>query len=279
MEDEEGYMSIDPKLRNFCATKPSTGSKGCFSNLLWWKIGLGISVAGNVALILVLILLNLPALQDYSYGNPHTNQAEDTFYNKPPHNLIQSCLQNCIPCRTAKDSITANLTLDPDTAFPKLFISEDKKSVKWKDMKQNVAPGLKRYDVMASVLTQQGFTSGKICWEVEIVEGGQWWGVGVVRESANRNGPIVFDPSGGYWAVQRIDGKYEANTEPRTNLSLCHQPKRIRISLDYLMGQVAFFDGDTHAELFIFPKTTFSGEKIFPWFLIHKWNGELMIHP
>ncbi|XP_060615374.1 E3 ubiquitin-protein ligase TRIM39-like [Anolis sagrei] len=273
MEDEDGYMSIDPKVRNFCATTPSTGGKGCSSNLLWWKIGLGISVAGNVAMILVFILLNIPALQDYSYGNHATS------YTKLPHNQIRSCVQNCIPCRSAKDSIIANLTLDPSTNFPQLYISEDKKSVKWKGMKQSVAPGPQRYDLMASVLTQEGFNSGKICWEVEIVQAGEWWGVGVVRESANRNDKIFFDPRGGYWAVQLWYGKYEAITHPRTNLTLCHPPKRIRVSLDYSIGQVAFFDGDTHAEIFTFPKEKFSGEKIFPWFLIHGWNGELMIHP
>ncbi|XP_042304673.1 butyrophilin subfamily 1 member A1-like [Sceloporus undulatus] len=267
MEDEDGYMSIDPRKRDLCAATASKESKGSFSNLLWWKIALGISVAGNVVVVVVLlILLSLPAPQAISYS-------------KPPHNQIQSCLLNCIPCGSAKNSRTANLTLDPGTAFPQLYISEDQKTVTWKGMKQSVAPCTMRYDVMASVLSHEGFTSGKICWEVEVVEGGTWWGVGVVRESANRNGPIFLAPGGGYWGVQRIDGQYQAITEPRTNLSLCHPPKRIRVSLDYSVGQVAFFDGDTHAELFTFPKTHFSGEKILPWFLIHGWNGKLMIHP
>ncbi|KAJ7317278.1 hypothetical protein JRQ81_003440 [Phrynocephalus forsythii] len=196
-----------------------------------------------------------------------------------PHNQIQSCLLNCVPCRAAKDSITANLTLDPNTAFPQLYISKDLKNVKWKGMKQPVKKDTLRYDVMASVLSHEGFTSGKICWEVEVVEGGQWWGVGIVRESANRNGPIFLAPAGGYWGVQRIDGQYQAITDPRTNLSLCQPPTRIRVSLDYSEGLVAFFNGDTNEQLFAFPKATFSGERILAWFLIHGWNGELMIHP
>ncbi|KAH0630418.1 hypothetical protein JD844_013431 [Phrynosoma platyrhinos] len=200
MEDEEGYMTIDPRRKDLCATTASKESK-------------------------------------------------------------------------------AKLTLDPSTAFPQLYISEDQKTVKWKGMKQSVTASPTRYDVLASVLSHEGFTSGKICWEVEVVEGGTWWGVGMVRESANRNGPIFLAPEGGYWGVQRIDEQYQAITHPRTNLSLCHPPKRIRVSLDYSLGQVAFFDGDTHAELFTFPKEKFSGERILPWFLIHGWNGELMLHP
>ncbi|XP_061475187.1 butyrophilin subfamily 1 member A1-like isoform X2 [Rhineura floridana] len=197
-----------------------------------------------------------------------------------PHEEIQSCLQKCIPCRSATNHRTANLTLDPKTAHPQLYVSDDLKTVKWRDMKQHVTSGPLRYDVMASVLSHEGFTSGKNCWEVEVVQGGSWWGVGVIRESANRNGPIFLAPEGGYWAVQRIDGQYQAITNnPRTNLSLCHPPSRIRVSLDYSEGLVAFFDGDTNAHLFTFPKAEFAGEKIHAWLLIYGWNGELTIHP
>nr|XP_020671464.1 butyrophilin subfamily 1 member A1-like [Pogona vitticeps] len=268
MEDADGYMSIDPKKRELYIAPPPKETKDSCLNSLWWKIGFGISLAGNVALAFVLIFVSFssPASQGISYA-------------KLPHNQIRSCLLNCVPCISAKDSITANLTLDPNTAFPQLYTSGDLKSVKWKGMKQSVKTDTLRYDVMASILSQEGFTSGKICWEVEVVEGGRWWGVGIVRESANRNGPIFLAPAGGYWGVQRIDGQYQAITNPRTNLSLCHPPTRIRVSLDYSEGLVAFFDGDTKVQLFAFPKTKFSGERILAWFLIDGWNGELMVHP
>lgn len=146
-------------------------------------------------------------------------------------------------------------------------------------MKQDFKNSPQRYDLMASVLSHQSFTAGRICWEVEVLGGGTWWGVGVVRESANRNDQILLDPNGGYWGVQRIDGKYESITTPRTNLSLCHPPTRIRVSLDYSEGKVAFFDGDTDAELFTFPKAKFGGEKLHAWFLIYGFNGELRVYP
>ncbi|XP_026550023.1 butyrophilin subfamily 2 member A1-like, partial [Notechis scutatus] len=174
---------------------------------------------------------------------------------------------------------TANLTLDPNTAHPQLYVSADLKSVRWKDMQQHVNASPLRYDVMASVISHQSFNSGKMCWEVEVVEGGEWWGVGIVRESSKRNGPILFDSRGGYWGIQRHEGRYEAITEPRTNLTLCHPLKRIRVSLDYSQGLLAFFDGDTDAEIFAFPKENFNREKIHPWFLIYKWNGQLILHP
>ncbi|KAF7236215.1 Butyrophilin subfamily 1 member A1 [Varanus komodoensis] len=173
----------------------------------------------------------------------------------------------------------AHLTLDRATAHPQLYVSDDLKSVKWKGMKQDVRSSPLRYDVMASVLSRESFTSGRICWEVEVVEGAEWWAVGVVRASANRNGPIVLTPDGGYWGVQRIKGQYEAITHPRTNLTLCHPPTRVRVSLDYSEGLVEFFDGDTNTRIFAFPKVQFSKEAIHAWFLIFKWNGELRLHP
>ncbi|KAG8127753.1 hypothetical protein E2320_014636 [Naja naja] len=54
-----------------------------------------------------------------------------------PSKPIPSCVKNCIPCRSANDSVTANLTLDPNTANPQLYVSPDLKSVRWKDMKQH----------------------------------------------------------------------------------------------------------------------------------------------
>ncbi|XP_034277647.1 butyrophilin subfamily 1 member A1-like isoform X1 [Pantherophis guttatus] len=192
---------------------------------------------------------------------------------------IQSCLQKCIPCGSAEGHITANLTLNPSTAHPQLYVSSDLKSVGWKGMSQQVNSTPLRYDVMASVLSHESFNSGKLCWEVEVVEEGEWWGVGIVRESANRNGVILLEPRGGYWGVQRINGKHQSITEPRTDLTLCHSPRRIRVSLDYVEGLVAFFDGDTNAEIFTFPKANFAGEKMHAWFLIFKWKGQLLLHP
>ncbi|XP_062979560.1 butyrophilin subfamily 1 member A1-like [Elgaria multicarinata webbii] len=267
MEDADGYMSIDPGRREPFKTPPAPkDTKGRNCNLPWWKIGFGIAVAGNIVLGIVLILLTLPGSQIASEA-------------RLPHNEIQSCLRKCVPCNTAKKSTIANLTLDPKTAHPQLYVSADLKSVKWKDMKQEVNSSPFRYNVLASVLSHQSFTSGRNCWEVELVERGEWWGVGVVRASANRNGPIVLNPGGGYWGVQLIDGQYQSITEPRTNLSLCHRPSRIRVYLDYSEGLVEFFDGDTSAQIFAFPKVKFAGEPIYAWFLIYGWNGELMVHP
>ncbi|OXB74346.1 UNVERIFIED_CONTAM: hypothetical protein H355_002411 [Colinus virginianus] len=52
-----------------------------------------------------------------------------------------------------------------------------------------------------------------------------------------------------------------------------HQPTRgflqkIRVSLDYDWGEVAFSDAENHVPIFAFPLTCFGGERLRPWFWV-----------
>nr|XP_060617036.1 butyrophilin subfamily 2 member A2-like [Anolis sagrei ordinatus] len=245
---------------------PPPQLKGPPSFPMWLKIVLGMSFTAIIALKCIVVFMILSA----SRVHPVKNEAQKE---------IQACIQKCFPCRSAKNYTTANLTLDPKTAHPQLYVSEDLKSVEWRNMAQNVTSTKIRYDVLASVLSQESFTSGKICWEVEVVQDGHWWAVGVADKSVQRKGSIYFAPQAGYWAVQLIGGQYESITDPkRTVLTLHKHLTKIQVLLDYSEGQVAFFDGDTDAEIFTFPQTTFKGE-IYAFFLVHQSNAKLTLHP
>ncbi|NXR31897.1 TRI15 protein, partial [Zosterops hypoxanthus] len=45
-------------------------------------------------------------------------------------------------------------------------------------------------------------------------------------------------------------------------------PGRVRVSLDYDRGQVAFFDVDEKSLIFSFPAASFRGRRVRPWFLV-----------
>uniref|UniRef100_A0A8C3FQ25 Zinc finger protein RFP n=1 Tax=Chrysemys picta bellii TaxID=8478 RepID=A0A8C3FQ25_CHRPI len=156
-----------------------------------------------------------------------------------------------------------NVTLDPDTAHPRLILSEDRKSVRWGDTCQLLTTNPERFDSWACVLGSEGFISGRHCWKVEVGDRG-FWAVGVARESVRREGEVSFNPEVGIWAVQWL-GLFQALTSPATALPFSQVPRRIQICLDCEWGQVTFFDADNKVPIFTFPPASVPGERIYPW--------------
>ncbi|KFQ60445.1 Butyrophilin subfamily 1 member A1, partial [Pelecanus crispus] len=154
--------------------------------------------------------------------------------------------------------------LDPDTAHCDLVLSDDCKSVKREDTRQDVPDKPERFNPWRCVLGREGFTSGRYYWEVEAVDGGGWT-VGVSREDVKRKGEIEFKPEEGIWAVGQWAGRFQALTSPNRTLLEIQTPKRIRVSLDYEEGRVAFFSIDEEIPIFTFPLASFEGIRVHPW--------------
>nr|XP_032640481.1 E3 ubiquitin-protein ligase TRIM39-like [Chelonoidis abingdonii] len=168
-------------------------------------------------------------------------------------------------CWIRRDSLglEPDVTLDPDTAHPRLVLSEDGKSVRWEDTRQHVPDNPKRFDSSRCVLGLEGFSLGRHYWEVEVEDGGAW-AVGVARESVRRKGRVNVNPEEGIWAVGQCGTQYLALTSPKIPLSLAERPRTIGIYLDCEEGRVAFFDADNEAPIFTFPPGSVPGEKILP---------------
>ncbi|CAM4637211.1 unnamed protein product, partial [Lepidochelys olivacea] len=156
-----------------------------------------------------------------------------------------------------------NVTLDPDTVFPQLVLSEDGKSVRRGDTRQRLPDNPERFDSALCVLGCEGFTSGRHCWEVAV--GGEGcWAVGVARASVGRKGGISCSPARGIWALERWEGQFQALTSPATPLPLSRAPSRIRVCLDCGRGQVTFIDAGDEAPIFTFPPGSVPGGRIRP---------------
>uniref|UniRef100_A0A452GYY4 Zinc finger protein RFP-like n=1 Tax=Gopherus agassizii TaxID=38772 RepID=A0A452GYY4_9SAUR len=176
-------------------------------------------------------------------------------------------LRKTIVLLEALRKFKANVTLDPDTAQLRLVLSEDRKSVRYGDTRQDLPDNPQRFDTDFCVLGCEGFTSGRHCWEVE-VEDGQCWAVGVARESVGRKGGISYSPEGGIWAVLRWMGQFQVLTSPVTPLPLRRVPSRIQVCLDCDRGQVTFIDAGDEAPIFTFPPGSIPGERIRPWLCV-----------
>ncbi|XP_063174774.1 E3 ubiquitin-protein ligase TRIM15-like isoform X4 [Chroicocephalus ridibundus] len=175
--------------------------------------------------------------------------------------------RKCMEEHRKEEEKMANVTLDPETAHPRLVLSKDLKSVRWEYVLRESPDSPERFDADPCVLGCEAFTSGRHCWVVDLTEG-QYCAIGVTKESLRRKGPIGFNPEEGIWAVQQWGFQNRALTSPPTLLNLPRVPKKIRVSLDYEWGEVAFYDVENKIPIFTFPPASFAGERIRPWFWV-----------
>ncbi|XP_048034581.1 E3 ubiquitin-protein ligase TRIM39-like [Megalobrama amblycephala] len=158
-----------------------------------------------------------------------------------------------------------DVTLDPDTAYPYLFLSDDGKQVSDGDIKRNVPENPKRFDMYAIVLAKQGFSSGRFYYEVQ-VKGKTWWYLGVVRESINRKGMITLTPENGVWTViLKNENQYSARDNTDVSLSLRVKPEKVGVFVDYEEGLVSFYDVDSRSHIYSFTGQTFT-DRLYPYF-------------
>ncbi|XP_030055745.1 E3 ubiquitin-protein ligase TRIM39-like isoform X1 [Microcaecilia unicolor] len=163
---------------------------------------------------------------------------------------------------------TANVTLDPETAHPNLILSQDRKSVRSGNRRQNVLDTPQRFDIDPCVLGSEGFSSGRHYWEVEVGDN-PFCQLGVCNDSVRRKGEIKLSPEEGLWTLGLW---YEegcwVRTSPVIELPLSERPRAVGILLDYEAGKVSFYDADSKSHVFTFTNTftnTFTG-KLRPFF-------------
>ncbi|XP_030579823.1 E3 ubiquitin-protein ligase TRIM21-like [Archocentrus centrarchus] len=158
-----------------------------------------------------------------------------------------------------------DVTLEPDTAHPKLILSDDGKQVHDSDVTKELPDNPERFSQCVCVLGKQSFSSGRFYFEVQ-VKGKTKWTLGVARESINRKRIITLRPQDGFWTVWLRNGnEYEALDDPSVCLCLQPGPEKVGVFVDYEEGLVSFYDVDAAALIYSFTGCSFT-HKLHPFF-------------
>ncbi len=137
------------------------------------------------------------------------------------------------------------MILDPNTADPRLVVSDDLTSVRRSENNPLIPDNPERFDGFGCVLGSEGFNSGTHCWDVEVKES-LWWSLGVTTASNQRKSRDFFNTD--VWSVRY--GLSELFGFP-----VKQKLERVRVDLDYDRGTVSFSDPVTNTHLHTFTST------------------------
>ncbi|XP_030201025.1 E3 ubiquitin-protein ligase TRIM39-like [Gadus morhua] len=155
-----------------------------------------------------------------------------------------------------------DVTLDPDTAHPRLILSEDGKRVHDGGVKKRLPDNPKRFTQCAFVLPRQSFSSGRFYFEVQVKDKTVWW-LGVARESIDRKGGTRWTPETGYWTLLYTKDGLVFKDNPDVRLPLRAELQKVGVFVDYDEGVVSFYDVEARVHLYSATGCTFT-EPLYP---------------
>ncbi|XP_060897313.1 E3 ubiquitin-protein ligase TRIM35-like [Labrus mixtus] len=150
--------------------------------------------------------------------------------------------------------------LDPNSAHPKLVLSEDLTSVRHGEA-QKLPDNPERFDGNPLVMGSEGLDSGSHIWVVEVGDCLRWI-VGVAAESFQRKG--CTNMRSGSWTLAYADCKYliMSPLNPAAVIPVQKKLRLVRVNLDFDEGRLSFSDPDTDTQLHTFTHTF--TEKMYP---------------
>ncbi|XP_051571812.1 nuclear factor 7, ovary-like [Myxocyprinus asiaticus] len=140
--------------------------------------------------------------------------------------------------------------LDPNTANPRLILSDDLTNVRFSENRQTLPDNPERFDCDSCVLGSEGFNSGTHCWDVEVKDN-KGWSLGVTTASNQRKGYVFFNTD--VWSVGYNKTGYLSWCP--TVFRVTQNLERVRVHLDYDGGKVSFSDPVTNTHLHTFTHT------------------------
>ncbi|XP_051953394.1 tripartite motif-containing protein 14-like isoform X2 [Xyrauchen texanus] len=200
-------------------------------------------------------------IMEYSKIAAQLNGLSDTVQNlEPPQDVNQGRL-DCLQAWTERrlDTVLISLphrdpfrllygispTLDPDTAHPKLLLSDENRTLQYTETQQDYTEQETRFNIFPQVLGSHALDRGCCYWEVGVSLDGGRWKVGVSDGQIGRKGQkdacrIGFYPNS--WCLIYEKGKVEAlhdkMASPVCATGLC----KIGVLLDFNKGCLSFYN-------------------------------------
>ncbi|XP_040293433.1 nuclear factor 7, brain-like isoform X1 [Bufo bufo] len=157
----------------------------------------------------------------------------------------------------------SGILLDVNTASNDVFISDDLKTASWSEVNLGRPLTRERF-VIRRVLSVKGFSDGRLYWDVEVSkEGG--WRVGMTYASIGRKGKYsLIGNNKSSWGLRGINKLYSVRHD-RKEIPLVYRPTcyKVRIYLDYMAGQLSFYELDDSMRHLYTYNATFT-EALYP---------------
>ncbi|XP_062319080.1 NACHT, LRR and PYD domains-containing protein 12-like isoform X3 [Osmerus eperlanus] len=164
------------------------------------------------------------------------------------------------------------LTLDPNTAYRHLSLSEENRKVTWRREKQPYPDHPERFEDYPQVLCREGL-SGRCYWEAERSEG-RWVNIAVTYKGISRRGrgaDCVLGLNNKSWSLDCDGNSYSAwhNNKITTIPAPPSSSHRVGVYLDWPAGTLSFYtvSSDTLTHLHTF-HSTFT-EPLYPGFYVY----------
>uniref|UniRef100_H0UW17 Butyrophilin subfamily 2 member A2 n=1 Tax=Cavia porcellus TaxID=10141 RepID=H0UW17_CAVPO len=233
------------------------------------------TVALAVSLVILMLLVSgiIGLIKKLHRGKKCVSAENDSEYKE--REIAQQLQEELRWRRTLVHA--ADVVLDPDTAHPELFLSEDGRSVRRGPSRQSLPDNPERFDCRPCVLGRESFSSGRHYWEVE-VENVMVWAIGVCRDSVERKGEALLLPENGFWTLEMFGNQYRALSSPEKILPVKEHLCRVAVFLDYEAGDVSFYNMRDRSHIYTCPLSTFSGP-LRPFFRLGSDDSPLFICP
>ncbi|XP_058872318.1 tripartite motif-containing protein 16-like protein [Acipenser ruthenus] len=173
---------------------------------------------------------------------------------------------------------SCQLTLDPNTAYEELCLSEgNRKVTRRRETQRYPDDHPERFDSWEQVLCKEGLSGTRCYWEIEW--SGGWAFIGVTYKGISRkgwDGSCVLGCNDKSWSLLCSDSSYTAqHNNNETAITAPHSP-RIGVYLDFNAGTLSFYGiSDTMTLLHRF-QTTFT-EPLYPGFWLHCYDSTVTI--